>query len=80
MPRKYTVFSTVLFAFISTHAAADSVAPAKDFGPQALTQQINQEINTNIQLRAALLAAQDKVNELEAKLQEANKPKEVPKK
>ena len=61
--------------------AADAIPvipPKVDYSQEAISNRLTAEINANIQLNAALLAAQDKIKELTDEVAKY-KPAEVPK-
>lgn len=60
-------FLAVFLLFGSAAIAADAIPvipPKVDYSQEAISNRLTAEINANIQLNAALLAAQDKIKEL----------------
>jgi hypothetical protein len=55
----------IALMLLSPAAFAQSPPTAADYTTQALSQKLMVEINQNLQLSSALLAAQDKIKELQ---------------
>lgn len=52
-------------------AASAAPVPAPDYGSQAIMQSFNEQLQETIGFRAQLLAAQDRIRQLEAQLSQA---------
>lgn len=61
-------YLTAIAFLLLSSAAFAQVSPPPDFGQQALGQELTETLGKEVQWRAAALSAQDKVKELQAKL------------